>query len=165
MSFYQFHKTQDLPATLTDVWKFISNPANLKSITPPSMGFDIISSGVPDIMYPGMIIEYRVKPLFGIPTRWVTEITHVQKGEYFVDEQRVGPYSMWHHEHSLEEIPEGVRMKDIISYKVPFGFLGRMAHWLFISRQLEKIFAFRNQALTARFGEFSKENNVNWNGT
>ena len=141
-------------ASLDEVWDFISSPKNLKEITPDEMGFEITSSDLPEKMYPGMIISYDVKPIAGISTTWVTEITHVKAKEYFVDEQRVGPYSMWHHEHFIEAIEGGVRMKDIISYNPPFGVFGRIANSLFIRKKLEGIFEYRTQALEARYGKF-----------
>lgn len=135
-------------------WNFISRPENLKRITPGHMGFEIHTPNLPDIMYPGMIIEYTVRPFAGIPMRWVTEITHVRENRYFVDEQRIGPYRMWHHEHSIERIDGGVLMKDIVSYQPPFGPIGQIANSLFIRRQLQKIFSYRERALVGIFGEF-----------
>lgn len=135
-------------------WNFISRPENLKRITPGHMGFEIHTPNLPDIMYPGMIIEYTVRPFAGIPMRWVTEITHVRENRYFVDEQRIGPYRMWHHEHSIERIDGGVLMKDIVSYQPPFGPIGQIANSLFIRRQLENIFSYRERALVGIFGEF-----------
>jgi ligand-binding SRPBCC domain-containing protein len=154
MAFYQFKASQKIPATLERVWDFISSPANLKKITPDQMGFDITSGELPEKMYPGMIISYRVSPLLGIKMTWVTEITHVREGTYFVDEQRVGPYALWHHEHFIEPIEGGVLMHDIISYKPPVGFLGAIANTMFIKRQLKGIFSYRQQALETIFGKF-----------
>jgi ligand-binding SRPBCC domain-containing protein len=154
MSFYQLHKTQNIPATIQDVWNFISSPANLKKITPVYMGFDITSKNMPDKMYPGMIISYRVKPLFGIRTTWVTEITHIKENEYFVDEQRVGPYSVWHHQHHIKPVAGGVLMSDIVSYKPPYGFLGSLINTLFIEKKLKEIFDYRTQAIEQTFGKW-----------
>ncbi|MEX2586112.1 MAG: SRPBCC family protein [Balneolaceae bacterium] len=134
------------------VWKFISTPANLQKITPPWMGFEITSKDLPPTMYPGLIITYTVKPLFGIKMKWVTEITHLEEGVYFVDEQRVGPYTMWHHQHRLQPVQGGVRMDDIVSYVPPFGFLGAIAHPLLIRRKLDEIFEYRHTALEKMFG-------------
>ena len=156
MAFYQLDCTQRIPVDLDTAWAFISRPENLKSITPDHMGFDIVTRDLPEVMYPGMIIEYRVRPLAGIPLRWVTEITHVQEKRYFVDEQRVGPYSMWHHEHFLEPIEGGVLMRDRVSYQPPLGPLGAIAHALFIRRQLRDIFEYRRLAVIRKFGEFPK---------
>ena len=151
MSFHQLIKTQLIPATIDEIWDFISSPGNLKDITPDYMGFDITSENLPDKMYPGMIISYKVRPLFGIPMTWVTEITHVEDKRYFVDEQRVGPYALWHHQHFIEPHENGVMMTDIVSYKSPLGFLGSIANALFIRRQLEGIFTYREKVLKKRF--------------
>ena len=153
MGFYQLHKTQRIPATLDEVWDFISSPANLKKITPRYMGFDIISEFLTPKMYPGMIICYKVSPILGIKMTWVTEITHIKDKEYFVDEQRVGPYAIWHHEHKIESIEDGVLMTDLVSYKPPFGFLGSIANAVLIKKQLQKIFDYRKNTIVKNFGE------------
>ena len=153
MAFYQLKTEQRIPASLDEIWDFISSPANLQKITPPGMGFEITSGDLPDKMYEGMIISYRVRPLLGIPTTWVTEITHVREGEYFVDEQRVGPYSVWHHEHHVEAIEGGVLMRDIVSYSPPLGFLGAIANALVIKKKLREIFSYREKAMEERFGK------------
>lgn len=154
MPFYQKIQEQKIKASLDDVWDFISSPRNLKEITPKYMGFDIITPDIPDKMYQGMIIGYKVSPLLGIKTSWLTEITHVVDKKYFVDEQRIGPYKLWHHQHILEEISDGsVLMKDIVTYQPPFGFLGAIANSLLIRKKLNEIFAFRNQAVDKRFGK------------
>ncbi len=152
MGFYQLKKTQRIPADLDEVWDFISSPANLKKITPGYMGFDITSEMLTPKMYPGMIISYKVSPILGIKMTWVTEITHVRDKEYFVDEQRVGPYAFWHHEHKIESIEEGVLMTDIVSYKPPFGLLGSIANLLFIKKQLQNIFDYRKKVIAKMFG-------------
>lgn len=154
MGFYQFYKTQKIPATIDQVWEFISSPANLKKITPAYMGFNITSKQMTDKMYPGMIISYKVSPVLGIKMTWVTEITHVKEKEYFVDEQRVGPYAMWHHEHKIEPIDGGVLMTDIVSYKPPFGILGSIANAILIKKQLKEIFDFRTTAMEKLFGKY-----------
>jgi ligand-binding SRPBCC domain-containing protein len=156
MGFYQLHKTQKIPSTIDEVWDFISSPGNLKKITPPHMGFDITSKYAGEKMYPGMIITYKVSPVFGIKMNWVTEITHVKEKEYFVDEQRSGPYSMWHHEHKIEPIEGGVLMTDIVSYKPPFSFLGSIAKAVLIKKQLEEIFDFREKTLIEMFGRMEQ---------
>ena len=153
MKIYQLHSKQNLPISLQEAWDFLSNPKNLKTITPSYMGFDIVS-GADKKMYPGQIIEYIVKPVLGIPTKWVTEITHVVENNYFVDEQRFGPYSLWHHKHFLKEITGGVEMEDIIHYKVPFGILGQFVHPFIVRPKLEQIFDYRKQKLISIFGEF-----------
>ncbi|MCA1760794.1 MAG: SRPBCC family protein [Bacteroidales bacterium] len=153
MGFYQLHKTQKIPATIDQVWDFISSPAKLKKITPKYMGFNITSKLLSEKMYPGMIISYKVSPVLGIKMTWVTEITHVKEKEYFVDEQRVGPYSVWHHEHKIEPIEGGVLMTDIVSYKPPFGILGSVANSILIKKQLKEIFDFRVTAMEKIFGK------------
>lgn len=147
---YQLKRTQLVKADLETCWKFFSAPANLQVITPDYMGFKVLTT-VPDEMYSGLIVRYIVSPVLGIPLKWVTEITHVQDRAYFVDEQRKGPYSMWHHEHHFKEVEGGVEMTDIVSYIVPFGFIGRLAHRLFIRKQLEGIFDYRTKKVEELF--------------
>jgi ligand-binding SRPBCC domain-containing protein len=154
MAFYQLIKTQKLPASVSDVWDFISSPVNLKEITPVHMGFEVTNGTGGEKMYPGMIITYKVSPLLGIRLNWMTEITHVQDFEYFVDEQRIGPYKMWHHQHKINPIANGTLMTDIVTYQPPFGFLGAIANTLFIKDQLQTIFAYRTIALEKRFGKY-----------
>jgi ligand-binding SRPBCC domain-containing protein len=152
---YQFKSTQKIPTTLDEVWDFISNPRNLKKITPEYMGFEITNEPIAEVMYPGMIIAYKVSPLLGIKMSWVTEITHVSDHKYFVDEQRIGPYSIWHHQHRVSEIDGGVLMEDIVSYKPPFGFMGDIANAILIKGQLKKIFDFRFKAIEGAFGKWN----------
>lgn len=152
MAFYQFKQEQFIPASIDEVWDFISSPANLKVITPDYMGFDITSGDLPEKMYEGMIISYKVAPVFGIKTTWVTEITHIRVREYFVDEQRVGPYTLWHHQHFVEPKDNGVLMKDVVSYAPPMGFLGAIANTLMIRRKLKEIFDYRTMAVEKQFG-------------
>lgn len=154
MGFYQFKRSQKIPASIEEVWDFISSPANLKEITPDYMGFEVTSEGLPEKMYPGMIISYIVKPLLGIPTTWVTEITKVTDKAYFIDEQRVGPYKIWHHQHFIEPIDGGVLMRDIVSYQPPFGVLGALMNRLVIHKKLKEIFDYRIVAVNNRFGTF-----------
>lgn len=116
------------------------------------MGFDILSGGN-KTMFAGQIIQYIVTPIAGIKTKWVTEITHVKDKEYFVDEQRFGPYALWHHKHFLKEIPGGVEMEDIVDYKLPFSFLGQIFHPILVAPKLEEIFNYREKKLVALFGE------------
>ena len=152
MAFYQFQKQQKIRTTIDDIWEFISSPANLKEITPDYMGFDIKTKDLPDTMYAGMVISYEVRPLLGIKTTWVTEITQVIDKKYFVDEQRVGPYSLWHHQHIIEPLEDGILMTDIVSYQPPLGFLGVLANKLIIKNKLNEIFDFRTKAIEKRFG-------------
>lgn len=157
MAFYTFHTKQKIPATLEQVWDFISSPNNLKEITPDYMGFDITSEYLPEKMYPGMIITYRVSPFWGIKMNWVTEITQVRLLEFFVDEQRIGPYALWHHQHKIEQISGGILMTDIVTYQPPLGVLGALANKIIIKKQLEEIFEYRNKAVERKFGVY-KEN-------
>ncbi|HYQ56545.1 MAG TPA: SRPBCC family protein [Draconibacterium sp.] len=153
MAFYQFRREQYIKSNLSDLWKFISTPQNLQRITPPYMGFDIRTPDLPQSAYEGMIIAYTVRPLFGVPATWVTEITHVIPQKYFVDEQREGPYKLWHHEHHIEAVENGVLMKDIISYIPPMGILGHLANALIIRKKLNEIFDYRKKALDEIFRE------------
>lgn len=155
MATYQFYKEQKIPASINEVWNFISSPHNLSRITPTTMGFKITSKNLPAQMYPGMIIMYKVKPMLNLPITWVTEITQVQPQQYFVDEQRQGPYKMWHHEHWIKPIDGGVIMQDLISYTPPFGLLGRLANAFVIKKKLRQIFNYRKQALVNIFGQFN----------
>ena len=154
MAVYSLIKEQMIPASIPEVWDFISAPKNLKKITPEYMGFDIVTKNLPEKMYPGIIIAYDVKPFLGIKMRWVTEITHVKELEYFVDEQRVGPYRLWHHQHHIKSIDGGVLMTDIVHYQPPFGFIGSIANKLVIKGQLKEIFDFRTNKIEEMFGIF-----------
>jgi len=156
MGFYQFQKKQNLNASIDEVWDFISSPANLKEITPPYMGFDITTENLPEKMYPGMIISYIVKPLAGIPVNWVTEITEISEKKFFIDQQRIGPYSFWHHQHFLEPYDNTVQMTDIVSYKPPFGFIGSIANEIIIRRKIREIFDYREAVLRRIFPHKSK---------
>lgn len=140
---FTFQTKQFIPRSLEEVWEFISSPKNLKEITPAYMGFDIVSESPVDKMYTGIIIAYKVSPMFGIKMNWVTEITHVEELHYFIDEQRFGPYTFWHHKHFLKEVEGGVEMIDILLYKVPFGFIGNIANRLIIKKKLKEIFDYR----------------------
>ncbi|MDA0780079.1 MAG: SRPBCC family protein [Bacteroidetes bacterium] len=151
---YQYTSRQELSTTMTQAWTFLSDPKNLKRITPDYMGFDIIS-GAERKMFPGQIIQYRLTPLLGIPFRWVTEITHVEEGAYFVDEQRFGPYTFWHHKHFIKKTESGVVMEDIVDYKLPLGPLGWLAHVLFVRAKVKHIFDYREKALNEIFNSTS----------
>ena len=146
MGFFQFKRTQTINRPITEIWDFISSPNNLKTITPDYMGFDITSES-PEKMYEGLIISYKVSPMLGIKTTWVTEITHIKEHEYFVDEQRVGSYKIWHHQHHLEKTENGTLMTDIVSYQPPFGFLGDIANSIIIKSKLNEIFNYRTKVL------------------
>jgi ligand-binding SRPBCC domain-containing protein len=152
MKIYTLHKKQQLPISLDEAWAFLSNPKNLKIITPDYMSFDIVST-IDRPLYTGQIIQYRVTPLLGIKTKWVSEITHIEDKKYFVDEQMYGPYSLWHHKHFVKEIEGGVELEDIIDYKVPLGFLGQLVHPILVKPKLEEIFSYRQKKLVDLFGE------------
>jgi ligand-binding SRPBCC domain-containing protein len=147
---YQLIRKQIVHTDLETCWDFFSNPSNLKLITPEYMGFDV-KTETPNIMYEGLILSYSVRPLLNIPMEWVTEITHVKDKSFFVDEQRIGPYKLWHHEHHFKEIDEGVEMIDIVSYEPPFGILGKIVHPFIIKPKLEEIFAFRFKKVDSIF--------------
>lgn len=153
MKIYTLKSKQKLPISLEQAWDFFSDPMNLNTITPVDMGFKTLS-GADRKMYPGQVIQYIVTPLLGIPMKWVTEITHVIDKEYFVDEQRFGPYALWHHKHFFKEIPGGVEMEDIIDYKLPMGVLGQLMHPVLVRPRLEQIFAYRTKKLVEIFGEY-----------
>lgn len=153
MKLFKLHSKQNLPITSDEAWNFLSDPKNLKAITPDYMGFDI-TSGADREMYPGQIIEYIVSPMFGIKTKWVTEITHVVHKKYFVDEQRFGPYKIWHHKHFINPIENGVEMEDIIHYKLPLGIIGEKVQPWLVKPKLEEIFNYRKQKLIDIFGEY-----------
>jgi ligand-binding SRPBCC domain-containing protein len=154
MAIYTLHFQQKIPVTIPVIWDFISSPKNLKIITPPHMGFDIITKNLPEKMYPGIIISYYVKPIMGFKMLWVSEITQVKNQEYFVDEQRIGPYRLWHHQHHIQPIQGGILMSDIVNYSPPFGLAGKIANKIFINRQLGEIFEFRTKKLEELFGKF-----------
>lgn len=152
MGVYQLRKEQFVKTDMDTLWDFVSSPKNLQEITPDYMGFNILTNPLPDKMYPGMIIKYKVSPLLGIKMTWVTEITHVSDRHYFVDEQRAGPYRIWHHEHFLEEKDGGILMTDIVTYQPPMGIFGAIANKVFIEKQLESIFEYRKIAIDQKFG-------------
>ena len=156
MKIHTLHTKQNLPISIDEAWDFFSDPKNLKTITPDYMGFHILS-GAGRPMYPGQLIQYIVTPVAGIKTKWVTEITHVKEKEYFVDEQRYGPYSMWHHQHHFKTIEGGTEMVDLVHYRVPFGFIGSIANSLLVKSELEKIFSYRYQKIIELFGKWEGE--------
>ncbi len=154
MAAHSIKTVQKIPISLERAWDFFSNPANLQAITPDDMGFKVISKHHGDTMYAGQIIEYTVKPVLGIPLYWMTEITQVKDMEYFIDEQRFGPYSLWHHQHHFKAIPGGVEMTDIVHYKNPLGFLGNIANGIFVRNKLKQIFNYRFQKVEEMFGQW-----------
>lgn len=155
MKIYRLHTVQKLPISLDEAWTFFSDPKNLKTITPNYMGFNILS-GAEKQMFPGQIIQYIVTPILGIKTKWVTEITHVVPQQHFVDEQRFGPYALWHHKHFFKAIEGGIEMEDIVDYKLPMGLLGQLVHPFLVKPKLDEIFQYRQQKLIDLFGTYQK---------
>ncbi len=150
---HQLTTVQALPITLEQAWAFFSSPRNLAVITPRELNLVPVSP-LPEEMYSGIFIEYHVRPLWGIPVRWVTEITHVRDKEYFVDEQRLGPYSIWHHQHHFRSIDGGVEMTDIVDYRLPLGILGIAVEKMLVGKEVRNIFEFRRKKLVELFGAF-----------
>jgi ligand-binding SRPBCC domain-containing protein len=152
---YSLRTVQTMPISIEKAWEFFSTPDNLKDLTPANLGFIIRSKHQGKSMYAGQIIEYTVKPILGIPIYWMTEITHVVDRRYFIDEQRFGPYSLWHHQHHFKEVEGGVEMTDIVHYKIPFWFIGDIAHALVVKNQLKNIFEFRYHFISQKFGSIT----------
>ena len=151
---YRITRIQILPAPIDRVWEFFSAPENLNAITPPDLSFQILSGGG-QRMYAGQLIEYRIQFLPPFKSRWLTEITHVQEPTLFVDEQRLGPYRFWHHQHQFSERGGGTEMIDQVTYQLPFGILGNWVHSLWIKRRLDDIFDYREEQVTAIFSDLS----------
>ena len=148
---HYLHFEQLVPARLNDVWAYFADPINLNELTPPDMKFEIVTGG--DVrMYEGQIIEYRVEFVRGVRSRWLTEIAHVREGTYFVDEQRLGPYRFWYHEHIFEPQGQGVKMSDRVTYAVPFGVLGDLINSIWIRHRLARVFEYRRKKIIALFG-------------
>jgi ligand-binding SRPBCC domain-containing protein len=156
MKLFRFETEQVIPAPLDVVWDFFSSPVNLKTITPPYMGFDILPP-VPDKMEPGLIIAYTVRPLFNIPMTWVTEITHVEPMRFFVDEQRFGPYRFWHHRHTFTPVAGGVHMRDLVYYALKQPIIDGVINRLMVRPRIEEIFEFRRRKIIELFGEARAE--------
>jgi ligand-binding SRPBCC domain-containing protein len=150
MKIHRLENRLVLPITLKEAWKFFSTPSNLNELTPKDLQFKIIS-GAEGKAYAGQIIIYTIKPILNIPLRWVTEITHVSENNYFVDEQKFGPYRFWHHLHRFTEGPEGVIMEDILHYALPYGVIGGIAGKLFLHKKVRNIFEYREKELTRIF--------------
>jgi ligand-binding SRPBCC domain-containing protein len=156
MKLFRFETEQVIPAPMDVVWDFFSSPVNLKTITPPYMGFDILTP-VPDKMEPGLIIAYTVRPLFNIPMTWVTEITHVEPMRFFVDEQRFGPYRFWHHRHTFTPVAGGVHMHDLVYYALKQPIIDGVVNRLMVRPRIEEIFEFRRRKIIELFGEARAE--------
>jgi ligand-binding SRPBCC domain-containing protein len=147
---YRLEVKQFLPISVESAWTFFSNPSNLKELTPPNLGMTVLS-GADSKMYTGQIIQYSVTPLPMFKTVWVTEITYVKENFSFIDEQRYGPYSFWHHKHFFKEVEGGVEVIDIVDYVPPLGLLGRIVNPLIVRPRLLKIFKFREEVLNNMF--------------
>jgi ligand-binding SRPBCC domain-containing protein len=155
MAIHVLQRRQVLPIAVDECWAFFSDPRNLPKITPASLDFTVLGT-LPERMHSGLMIQYRVRPLLRIPVRWLTEITHVEPGRYFVDEQRVGPYQVWHHEHWFEGISPGrTEVRDLVHYVLPFGILGDLVHQLFVRAELKRIFDYREGVVSELFPESS----------
>ena len=154
MRLHTIRERQTLNLSLSGAWAFFSDPGNLSLLTPPLLGLELVTEP-PQEMHPGLILEYRIRPLLGIPMRWVTEITHVVPLRLFVDEQRFGPYRFWHHQHLFREAPGGVEIEDLVHYALPLGPLGRGVNALLTARQVRRIFEFRRLSLDRSFGTAS----------
>ena len=147
---------QNLPLTPQQAWDFFSNPRNLAEITPAHLQFEI-TSAVPDKIYPGLIITYRIRPFLALPLNWVTEITHAQEPVRFIDEQRSGPYRFWHHTHTFLPVDGGIRMTDLVHYCPKPPLFSRFVNMVIVKQQLERIFTYRRETLTGMFGHLSVE--------
>lgn len=156
MKIYHIKRTQVLPISQQEAWEFFSTPKNLSKITPAKMNFRILHISGGDKAYPGQIIRYKVKALPFFSVTWVTEITYVQEPDYFVDDQRVGPFAIWHHQHSFKEVEGGVEMTDEVTYGIPLGLIGTLAHWLFVKRDVNAIFNHRYEVLAKYFEKRTK---------
>lgn len=156
MKTYHLKKEQAIPVSLEEAWDFFSSPLNLSKITPDGMRFEITSDYTADTkMYAGMLITYIISPFLGLKMDWMTEITHVKEGEYFVDEQRFGPYALWHHQHHFKAVKGGVIMTDILDYAIPYGPIGRLANAILVEKQVKQIFDYRVGAVERLFGRMS----------
>jgi ligand-binding SRPBCC domain-containing protein len=147
MKVYTLKQKQFIKADLATVWEFFSTPANLSKITPAHMGFITLHMSGGDKMYAGQLISYKVSPFPFVRLRWTTEIKNVVDKKYFTDEQKLGPFALWYHQHFFEAKNGGVEMTDEVTWAVPFGLLGRLANTLLVNRSVQDIFEFRRQAV------------------
>lgn len=152
MTAHRHHAVQRFPGTLAGAWDFFSDPRNLPRITPPWLSLEVLSA-LPERMHPGLRIEYRVRPLWGVPVNWLTEITRVEEPFLFVDEQRRGPYRLWRHEHRFRAADGGVEMEDEVLYRLPGGPFGILAQRLLVGKRVEEIFEYRREMVERIFGK------------
>ena len=160
MKIFTLRREQYLPIRIEEAWAFFSTARNLSKITPPEMSFTILSQVKEEPVYSGMLIEYRVKPIFGISMKWITKITDVHEPYVFKDKQLRGPYAIWEHTHHFEEVAGGVKMTDEVKYALPLGWLGIMAHDVLVRKKLKQIFDFRAITLNQLFGEINNKGYV-----
>lgn len=151
MRIFTIERKTVIAAPIEQVWDFFSSPKNLNELTPPDLSFEILTDLEHVKMYPGLIINYKIRPLMNIPLRWTTEITHCETHRFFVDEQRFGPYSFWHHQHHFKPTEHGVEMTDLVHYGLPLGPLGLLANAIYVQQRLESIFDYRNEKVKAVF--------------
>jgi ligand-binding SRPBCC domain-containing protein len=151
MKVYTLKRTIEIPVDIHTAWNFFSNPLNLPKITPAEMKFRVLTESLPEKIYPGLIISYSVSPIPGFQVNWLSEIKHVHENEYFVDEQRSGPYAFWYHRHSFKETKDGTLMEDAVHYSIPLGIIGKTMHALFVKRKLKRIFDYREKVIAAYF--------------
>jgi len=150
---------QQIPVSLEKTWQFFSDPKNLMTITPPFLNLVITNEVFGEEVYPGQVMTYKVKPLLGIGVEWMTEITHVEKQKMFVDEQRKGPYKLWHHQHHFKTKNGNTEMIDIVHYRLPFSFLGEAMHFI-VKKKLLEIFSYRYKKIIELFGDAGESMNV-----
>lgn len=152
MKLHEIIQEQFIPASIEKCWTFFSSPENLQIITPDDLDFKILTKiKREEALFSGQIIQYTIRLFPLIKLRWVTEITHCKTQQYFIDEQRFGPYSFWHHRHHFKVVPGGVLMTDHVHYRLPYGIIGELAHWIFIRKKLNHIFHFRKQKIDSVF--------------
>ena len=152
---------QKVPVSIEEAWKFFSNPHNLLAITPPFLNLKMTNELFGEEVYAGQVMTYTVKPLFGIPLQWMTEITHVERLKLFVDEQRKGPYQLWHHQHHFKSIEGGVEMTDLVHYRLPLGLLGNAMNSITVKNKLREIFTYRYFKVNEIFGDW-KDSEMNF---
>lgn len=151
MSTYSLHRKQLIPASVEEIWKFFSSPLNLRELTPKHLNFKVLTKGPLADLHEGQVIEYYVHPILRIPLYWRTEITAVDFQKRFVDEQRKGPYKLWRHEHVFTPVDGGVLMEDHVTYRLPLGFIGNIAHALLVKRMVHEIFDYRAKRIAELF--------------